>query len=83
VWHDVAMLDLRMVTLIRAAYIRRIQEGRAPMDESTLEKYMKWMPMPPTWLVEKALAERMHLSENERMEQVANLMVMKHLLPYP
>jgi hypothetical protein len=53
------------------------------MDESTLEKYIKWMPMPPTWLVEKALAERMHLSENERMEQVANLMVMKHLLPYP
>jgi hypothetical protein len=77
------MLNSRMVELIEDAYIRRIQEGRPPMDKSTLEGHLRFMPIPPTWLVEKALAERMHLHEEERMQQVAHLMVMKHLLPWP
>jgi hypothetical protein len=76
------MLDPRMVQLIEDAYRRRLLETRPPdwlpIDESAM---MHSMPLPPQWLVEKALAERMHLPEDERMRQVAELMVVKHLLP--
>lgn len=77
------MLDPRMAQLIRNAYVRRVQGHRPPMDDSAIEELMQSMPMPPTRLIENALAERMHLHEYERMRQVAELMVAKHLLPNP
>jgi hypothetical protein len=74
------MLDPRKVQLIRDAYRRRVREGRPQIDEATMDNIMQWMPIPPTSLVESALADRMHLPEDERMRQVAVLMVVKHLL---
>ena len=70
-----------MLQLIKDAYQRRLQENRLPIEESKLHEILKFMPYPPTWLVDKMLAERMHLSEEERMQQVAELIVVKHLLP--
>jgi hypothetical protein len=39
------------------------------------------MPMPPQQLVERALIERMRLPEEVRMQEVAMLIVVRHLLP--
>jgi len=64
----------RMPQLIRDTYRKRVQLGRPQLDEATLDNIMLMMPMPPTWLVERALTERMHLPEEVRMQEVAMLM---------
>jgi hypothetical protein len=77
-----AMLDPRMVQLITHAYLRRVQErSYRPLDESNLNEIVRWMPLPGPRLVDMAMAERMHLPEDKRMQEVAELMVVKHLLP--
>jgi hypothetical protein len=72
----------RMPQLIRDAYRKRFQQGRPqPLDEATMEDHLNLNPMPPLGVVERALAERMHLPKEVRMQQVAILMVDKYLLP--
>lgn len=75
------MLDPRMVELIKNAYVRRLQENRPPIGEPKVHEIVRSMPLPPQWLVRRLLAESMHLPEQERMQQVAELIVVKHLLP--
>jgi hypothetical protein len=69
---------------IRAEYWRRDQEMRSqPLDEAMMNDLWSAPPMPPMSLVENALAERMHLPADVRMQQVATLMVEKYLHPGP
>jgi len=40
---------------------------------------MRGVTMPPMWLVERALVQRLHLPEVERMQQVVVMMLPKLL----
>ncbi len=72
---DVAILDPRMLQLIEDAYMRRLQNNRPPIDESMRNEILKFMPYPSPRLVERVLAERAHLPEEERMQQAAEFIV--------
>src|SRR6266849_1995903 len=72
----------RMPQLITDAYRERLKQRSPRLDEATMDnKIMLFMPMHPARLVESALAERMHLPEEARMQEVAMLIVVRHLLP--
>ncbi len=72
----------RMPQLITDAYRERLKQRSPRLDEATMDNnIMLFMPMPPARLVESALAERMHLPEEARMQEVAMLIVVRHLLP--
>ena len=68
------MYELR---LINDACRRRIQQERPDLDEFGIDEFMKFIPFPPMLMVVSALAERMHLSEEERKQQVATMMARK------
>lgn len=67
--------------LIPDACRRRLQQQRPNLDKAALDDIVTWTPFPPILLVERALVQRMQLPEEERTQQVAELMVLKHLLP--
>ena len=75
------------VCLIPEACRRQIRQERPDLDEFGVDEILKFIPMPPMFLVVSALAQRMHLSEGERKQQVATLMahrvcrVPKKILP--
>jgi hypothetical protein len=72
----------RMPQLITDAYRKRLQQRCPRLDEATMDNnIMLAMPMPPARLVESALVERMHLPDEARMQEVAMLIVVRHLLP--
>lgn len=69
----------RVYQLIPDACRRRVQQERPELDEAAVDEIMMWIPSPPMRLVESALVQRMHLPEEERMQQVAMMMVSKLL----
>ena len=69
--------DMYKLHLIDGACRRQIRQERPDLDEFGVDELMKWIPFPPMLLVVSALAERMHLSEEERKQQVATMMARK------
>ena len=73
--------------LIPEACRRQIRQERPDLDEFGVDEILQFIPMPPMFLVVSALAQRMHLSEGERKQQVATMMahrvcrVPKKILP--
>ena len=81
-WGQIGEEMERMPQLITDAYRERLKQRSPRLDEATMDNnIMLFMPMPPARLVESALAERMHLPEEARMQEVAMLIVVRHLLP--
>jgi len=71
----------RVYQLIPDACRRRLMQERPNLDKAALDKIVMYIPFPPIRLVEEALVQRTQLPEEDRMQQVAELMVRKHLLP--
>jgi predicted anti-sigma-YlaC factor YlaD len=69
----------RSYQFIRDACRTRVQGERPQLDEAAVDEFLKMVPMPPIRMVEKALADRLHLPEAERMQQVAAMIVPKLL----
>ena len=68
------MYDLR---LIADACRNRIRRERPDLGEVGVDEIMKFVPFPPMFMVVTALAQRIHLSEEERKQQVATMMASK------
>ena len=67
----------RVYQLITDICRRRVQEKHPKLDEVDVEVTMMLIAKPPMQMVESALVQRMHLPAEERMQQVAMIMVDK------
>lgn len=59
----------------------RLQQERPESDEVQVRMGLMQIPRPPARMVESALVQRMHLPPEERLQQVAKMMVDKVLPP--
>jgi len=69
----------RVYQLIPDACRRRVQQKHPELEEAAVDEILIQIPMPPMRLVESAVVQRMHLPEEERMQQVTTMMVPKLL----
>ena len=69
--------DVYELCLINSACRRQIHQEHPDLDEFGVDEFMKFIPFPPILMVVSALAERMHISEEERKQQVATMMARK------
>lgn len=69
--------DMYELRLIANACRSRIRQERPDLDEVGVSEIMKFIPFPPILMVVTALAQRIHLSEEERKQQVATMMASK------